>query len=568
MIVRRGYRELMRKVVVMLALTWILAISTTAMANEVTAAGTPVMVKEVRQHDVTWTFAEPVRAGQFVNGDWWICPAEGSESVKVVSVDPAPAKTADGKLMNGSMINPMPGGHGFDERASQWKAEVTVSYPLELKVNQSLVSAVCHGEGEGKTRWGTRPMKYIAVLTCLAEPAAPTDFRPPYVGVDKPLYSSLNLRRDLLPKLKPVQDTPNLAQVANARFSRPWIEFPVGWSAGAIRGQWESGYGREKAVDVGGAGLLLCLDPEEVGDKELLIIGMVQTGIDLYHNLESGGRWPCDGGHAMGRKLPILIAGLLLDDKDMLGIGKKYGPKDNRFQEDVMAFIVTKDDVGRKLKVTIDGPVLAATEDTVGVAGGSAGPHGLPGYTRLKGNQIKITEGPGAGQVRYIKNDNAGWKRTGDIAAVVTCTVEPAWEVTPVVGESKYQVLGYQEQHIGKAEWGGGHAIRPEGDNPSYFQQYRHLNKYAWPGQVLAAQLLGLKDAWNQPAVFKLMDEWMAETAPGGRYHEQFGNSRTWSSGGSNPDYKISGSFISRMWDTYRKEVKDTPAAAEATREK
>ena len=524
------------------------------LADDVAA---PALVKQVRQHDVTWTFGEPVRAGQFVNGDWWIAPSDGKDSVTVVSVDPAPQRTTDNKLMNGSMVNPMPGGHGFDERASQWKADVTVNYPLDLKVNQSLVSAVCHKEGDDKTRWGSHPLKYIAVLTCLPAPAAASDFRPPYVGVDKPLYSSLKLRRDLLPSLKPVENTPNLADLANARFSRPWIEFPIGWSGGAIRGQYESGYGREKAVDVGGAGLLLCLDPQVVGDKEPLLIGLVQTGIDLYHTLESGGRWPCDGGHAMGRKFPILFAGLMLDNKEMLGIGVKYSPADNRFQEDVMAFIVTEEDVGRKLRVTISGPVQSVTANTVGVIGGSAGEHGLPGYTRLMGNHIKITAGPGEGQVRYISNDDAGWKRTGDIAAVVTCTVEPAWETMPVVGESKYQVLGYQQQHIGNAEWGGGHAINPSGDNPSYFQQYRHLNKYAWPGQVLATQLLGLKKAWNHDAVFLLMDQWMSETAPGGRYHKEFGNGRTWSSSSAEPRYQVSGAFISRMWDTYRATVSE-----------
>lgn len=177
----------------------------------------------------------------------------------------------------------------------------------------------------------------------------------------------------------------------------------------------------------------------------------------------------------------------MLGDEGMLGIGKKYAPSTNTFQEDVTAFIVTKEDVGRKMGVTISGKVKEAGPDWIGVSGGK--PDGLPGYTRLMGNKIKITEGPGAGQVRRIAADNAGW--TGDPPPVVKCTVDPKWDVVPVAKESVYQVLGYQEADIGRAQWGGDHAVDPTGDNPSFFQGYSQMNKSAWVPQVLDGAAAG-----------------------------------------------------------------------------
>ena len=352
-----------------------------------------------------------------------------------------------------------------------------------------------------------------------------------------------------------VGQPPSIKQLAVARFSRPWIEFPIDWASNAVRGEWEARYGREKATEVGGAGLVLCLDSRVVGDKQPLILGLTQTGIDLYGTLCAGGRWPTNGGHMMGRKFPILFAGLMLGDEGMLGIGKKYAPSTNTFQEDVTAFIVTKEDVGRKMGVTISGKVKEAGPDWIGVSGGK--PDGLPGYTRLMGNKIKITEGPGAGQVRRIAADNAGW--TGDPPPVVKCTVDPKWDVVPVAKESVYQVLGYQEADIGRAQWGGDHAVDPTGDNPSFFQGYSQMNKSAWVPQVLAARLLGLKDAWNQPAVFQLVDEYVAETAPGGPNEKAVDPCpRFWSSVGTKElPYEVRGDSVGQMWEAYRNKHPD-----------
>ncbi|MBD3271104.1 MAG: T9SS type A sorting domain-containing protein [Elusimicrobia bacterium] len=508
----------------------------------------------IERYGITWTFDKPYQVGQFVNGDWWIVPDTPGGTVTVISVDPPPTLTSEGKLIHGSMINPMPGRkecQSFDERIGYWTPDLVVEYPLTVSANQSLVSARCYEDGEQRPSYLW--IKYVAVLTCLAEPAASTDFRPPYVGQEKPLYSSTKLRRDLLPDLEPVDKTPNITDLAEARFSRPWIEFGIGWSANAMRSAYESNYGREKAVDVGGGALLLCLDENQVGNKQPLLTGMVQVGIDLYHTLLNGGVWNAMGGHSMGRKFPILFAGLMLNHEGMLSIGKDYLPSTKTFQEDLMAFVVTQQDIDRRLNCEITNTAVAATNTTISVVGGcnitNPKPGELTGNTRLKGNYIAIIDGPGAGQKRYITADDAGWGNPAP--PVVVCTVEPAWESMPVAGESVYQVLGYEEHHIGKAEWGGDHISNPERDNPSYYQPYRSLNLYSWPGEVLASYILNLKEAWNHDPTFQVIDEWMNETAPGGPYYGEF--IRAWGASG------ISGDFIQNMWDTYRGNLPDPP---------
>ncbi len=517
----------------------------------------------VKQYEFTWTFDKPVQTGQFVNGDWWVVPPAGQDSVTVVSVDPAPVKSPDGKLMNGSMVNPMPGFQAFDERAYLWKGECGATYPLKLQVNQSLASAVAETDDneDGKKRISAHYyVKGVAVLTCLGKPPLPTDFRPPYVGNDKPLYDSAKMRRDLLPNLPlpasvKAADLSSPKDLADVWFSRPWVDFLQIWCGFQSRGRHEIGYGREKASMVGGAGLYLCLDSKVVGDKEPLLIDLVQTGIDLYGTVSSGGHWISDGGWQQGRKFPILFAGLMLDDKGMLNIGQKYPPTTNTFQEDTAAFIVTKADVGRQLACMVSGPAKTATANTIGLSG-----VGFPNGTAMTGNWIKIVNGPGAGQVRLIANSDTGWPRTNKV--IVTCVVDPPWDVVPEVEKSVYQVLGYQEKDIGHGKYGGNHWRSAESainDNPSFQQPYSQANKSSWSAEVLAARILGLKAAWNQDAVFQVIDDYVAETAPGAPFANKTGGCPRFWPAGQGPKAVINQQFISEMWNTYRSKYGDAP---------
>jgi hypothetical protein len=76
-------------------------------------------------------------------------------------------------------------------------------------------------------------------------------------------------------------------------------------------------YGREYSRIGGTIGLMLMLDvPRE--QKEPLLRGFLQLGIDAAGLSRAGRVWTADGGHWNGRKWPILFAGILLGDDEML----------------------------------------------------------------------------------------------------------------------------------------------------------------------------------------------------------------------------------------------------------
>jgi hypothetical protein len=88
--------------------------------------------------------------------------------------------------------------------------------------------------------------------------------------------------------------------------------------------------------------------------KEKLLIRFVQLGIDFYGIVQDGGEknWAANGGHASGRKWPILFAGLVLNDPNMKNIGRPdipgYGPSHPEyvhFGEDDQTFYVAEADI-------------------------------------------------------------------------------------------------------------------------------------------------------------------------------------------------------------------------------
>ena len=83
-------------------------------------------------------------------------------------------------------------------------------------------------------------------------------------------------------------------------------------------------YGLEYGRVVGISALLLCTDlpPQQ---KEPLLINLVQVGIDLGGMVRAGHPgWTGWGGHGSGRKLPIVLAGLLLGDESLAHVNQSF----------------------------------------------------------------------------------------------------------------------------------------------------------------------------------------------------------------------------------------------------
>lgn len=296
----------------------------------------------VDHHGITWTFDRPTQAGRFVNGDWWVVGP-----VHVVAITPISALDG-GRVRNGAMINPDPKvlQQGYDSTmygeaaAGRYEPALNVAFdlsrqrPLQLQPGQSLVSTV------SVPLAGQMPqLERCAVLTCL-DAAPPADaFRPPYCGSDKScrwFAGKLDLTR--LARLEPAAGAPLVSDLVE-RFEHTWLDHVPGWTGRYLHPtQNMPDYGRELSDLVGVGALMLQIDlpPQE---KRQLAIAMVQLGIDLHGVVQNGGRFLADGGSGSGRKFPVLLAGALLQDQDLLRSARE--PRFT-FAEDAQTFYVAE----------------------------------------------------------------------------------------------------------------------------------------------------------------------------------------------------------------------------------
>ena len=297
--------------------------------------------ESVSQYGITWTFDKPVPVGQFVNGDWYVV---GPVTVK--EIDPKPQFGQDvpseelGKgekvetaLRNGSMLNPPPRHEvALDsEKRNFYVPGLAAKLPIAMKPTDSLVSSISTKQGEtikfayhsgGKRLAGDNSgTRVVAVLTCVAAPQPADAFRPGYGDRTGKIYLARDLKRDQLPKLAKAKGAPDPVKFADV-FQRCWFNpcffgFEQPMENMPQYGQWVG-------QAVSDAGLLLCMDytPQE---KERLLIGFVQVGIDYWSLVKSGHPgWQGWGGHNSGRKFPIVFAGWALGDAEMAAPSKNF----------------------------------------------------------------------------------------------------------------------------------------------------------------------------------------------------------------------------------------------------
>ena len=281
------------------------------------AAGGGRQAARVGQYGITWKLGASARVGKFVNGDWWVV---GPVTVTSVTPGPAPGRS-------GSAVDPPAGKkQPYDDRIHGYDASLRALLPLKLRPGESLVSThslLKIGERTPDTVKGQYcrgPLRTAAVLTCVKQPPPADAFRPPYCGKRKPIFRASQLRRELLPKLKPPAAPPDRA--LHERFlQRIWLDHLYEWP-GRMMHPLENlpDYGREITNIVSRVGLMLLVeDPEKA--NETLLIRFVQLGIDLYGITRSDADlWRANGGHHSGRKWPIVFAGLMLGHEGMQNV--------------------------------------------------------------------------------------------------------------------------------------------------------------------------------------------------------------------------------------------------------
>jgi hypothetical protein len=299
----------------------------------------------VTKDGITWTFSQPVKVGQFVTGDYYVVGP-----VTITAIDPAP--TTSSPYENGSVLN-LPTANsksGFDSRLndgtdeSWWFDASLRSYPpIPLKPGDSLVSSISlaqiHSVPEvmRASDMSASPVASVSVLTVLTAAPLADAFRPPYCDRNQTLYHADSLQRNLLPSLTPPNPSaiPPLSQF-ETWYRQPWIDTnPFLFDAPA---QYMPSYGQHIAFADSYASLLLMLNfPAD--QKVNLTNYFVQYGIDLYGCVQAGYGWPAFGGHRSGRKLPIIFAGILLNNDGMKNVSTTYP---NQFGEDMQTVYVNK----------------------------------------------------------------------------------------------------------------------------------------------------------------------------------------------------------------------------------
>lgn len=284
------------------------------------------LVTSITKDGITWTFSQAVRAGQFVTGDYYVVGP-----VTVTSISPTPAAGRNGSMLNlPGCRAPNTDKSGFDDRidAGRYDAALRANPPLQLVPGDALTSSISVQtvgtlkqvmRPEGAT---TSPVQSVSVLTVVDAPLPPDTFRPSYCGRQSGYLYSRNLRRNLLPRLTPVASTPSIAEFAGY-LRRPWIDtLYFGFDAPVA---YMPDYGREVARVAGNAALLLTLNLPAT-ELEPLLVYFVQRGIDLYGIVSAGHPgWQPHGGHGSGRKLPIVFAGHLLGQSQMLSPRGNFG---------------------------------------------------------------------------------------------------------------------------------------------------------------------------------------------------------------------------------------------------
>jgi hypothetical protein len=305
----------------------------------------PGTASSISKDGITWTFSKAVPFGQFVTGDYFVVGP-----VTITAISPAP--TTSTPYENGSVVN-LPtanGKSGFDSRLNDgtdesWWFDATLrSYPpISLNPGDTLVSSISlaqiHSAPEvmRASDMSASPVATVSVLTVLAVAPSADAFRPSYCDRSQTIYHANSLQRNLLPSLTPPNpaETPTLAQF-ETYYRRPWIDTNAFlFDAPA---DYMPSYGQHIAFADSYASLLLMLDfPAD--QKVNLTNYFVQYGVDLYGCVQAGYGWPAFGGHRSGRKLPIIIAGILLGNDGMKNVSQEHP---NQFGEDMQTLYVNQ----------------------------------------------------------------------------------------------------------------------------------------------------------------------------------------------------------------------------------
>lgn len=293
---------------------------------------------------ITFHFVEDYPVGQFANGDYWV--HNNGDPVVITQITPASRDNGTGRIINGAMSNPPDSGsQGYDSspRDMQYSDILNID-PGNTGSHLVAIPGTSIVKSISMVSNGGRPIiSDAAVLTVLSASPPQGAFRPPYTGNDKRIIATVaDLDYNQLGNHARTGGEPDIEEVSK-RYERVWLEHCTEWIQRDIHpANNMPAYGRDIASSSGVGLLLLQLD-YPWSQKRTLLIRLVQYGIDIYGVARNGGVWYNNGGHNLGRKMPLLLAGKVLGNNDILAYGDKE--KHFIFQDDQQHFYVSQREV-------------------------------------------------------------------------------------------------------------------------------------------------------------------------------------------------------------------------------
>jgi hypothetical protein len=260
----------------------------------------------ITQYGITWTFSEAREHGTYANGDFWVVGP-----VTITSITPYFTGAANGWEVNPQVRTKQGLQDGCYNGGTSFDATLVPALPYLAQPGQSILKAV----SSGVARPCVQTAAVLTVVTAAPPDGGATVFRPPYVGTDKPNYSTTSLRLDLLPSLAPVAGTPTLESIAE-RFRRVQMDhIPGGLSQGIRPIDNLPDYGAELGRDEA-HGLLRLMLNDPIASKMPALVRYLQNGIDMHHMVLGGHTWPPGGGEQPCHTLPWAFAAVMLDRED------------------------------------------------------------------------------------------------------------------------------------------------------------------------------------------------------------------------------------------------------------
>jgi hypothetical protein len=292
---------------------WISLFSREAYSSQEYCSSVKYNAKSDRARDIEFVFDKAYLCGKFANGDWWVAAGE-SKAVTIIDVLPK-----SGTGFNGLEINPSSKlKQGFDERIYGYDSAMNAELPLHVSGDASIVKAVSVATEKNKCR---PCLQFAAVLTVLRAPVAESDsaLRPAYFGSDKTVHQVDKNIAGRLPKYR--VDCCSEAkyrdfEVIAERYRRVQLDHLENWMGGNMHpAENMPDYGASIAVDSAVSVLRFLLSDFDLQRQShrLALVRYLQMGVDLQAMALAGVKWPGNGGHGNGRKLPILFAATLLD---------------------------------------------------------------------------------------------------------------------------------------------------------------------------------------------------------------------------------------------------------------